>query len=136
MENKMTKELHLKLVEAFWDGKLEYNSGSSGDRKWYQAEEPPGIGEMPSYYRIRPEPKLRPWQPEEVPVGCLLKDDSIEYGSNSVSVLLCRRGAWIHYINHENAKFESCLLGEALRRFTHSTDHGKTWLPCGVEEAQ
>ena len=123
--NKMTKELHMKLVEAWWDGELE-SSNSKGE--WYRAIRPPiGESDLP-YYRIRPKPCLRPWKPEEVPVGA-----QVRYAGNLDSVrmliitnlgdaLLGGGGRW--------------TVNDLFFSMEHSLDGGKTWLPCGVEESQ
>jgi len=70
-------------------------------------------------YRIKPTTKLRPWSADEVPLGAWLRDKSDKAGRR---LLICayeeeHRIHWL--INHE-----------------HSTDGGKTWHPCGVEEVE
>ena len=76
-------------------------------------------------YRIKPEPKLRPWKPEEVPVGAVFRyfGESHTYligSQNGHSVSLCGRGGQ--------------AISEMPTKGEHSTDNGKTWKPCGVEE--
>jgi len=34
------------------------------------------LSKFPQNYRVKPEPKLRPWTPEEVPVGAVLRSKS------------------------------------------------------------
>ena len=70
-------------------------------------------------YRIKPESKLRPWTEDEVPLGAWMRfknnpQDRVLIGWVSVQA---DRDLW---------------LGER----EHSIDGGKTWLPCGVEEAK
>lgn len=70
-------------------------------------------------YRVKPEPKLRPWTADEVPLGAWMRfknnpQDRVLLGWVSVQA---DRDLW---------------LGER----EHSIDGGKTWLPCGVEEAK
>jgi hypothetical protein len=70
-------------------------------------------------YRIKPTTKLRPWSADEVPLGAWLRDKSDKAGRR---LLICayeeeHRIHWL--INHE-----------------HSTDGGKTWHPCGVDEVE
>jgi len=70
-------------------------------------------------YRVKPEPKLRPWTADEVPLGAWMRfkrnpQDRVLIGWVSVQA---DRDLW---------------LGER----EHSIDGGKTWLPCGVEEAK
>lgn len=81
-------------------------------------------------YRIKPSPKLRPWKPEEVPVGALLKS---EY--NQEFLIVGRKGAWngsvlISEINIIKGGWQSFTTEGCM----YSLDHGKTWLPCGVLE--
>ena len=70
-------------------------------------------------YRVKPEPKLRPWTADEVPLGAWMRfkrnpQDRVLIGWVSVQA---DRDLW-------------------LDEREHSTDDGKTWLPCGVEEAK
>ena len=87
-------------------------------------------------YRIKPTPQLRPWKPEEVPVGALIhfdEDDSKKLPSiildvsTDGKVTFCAKGS-IMTIELESMIMKGWLHCE------HSLDHGKTWLPCGVEE--
>jgi hypothetical protein len=97
--------------------------------------------------RIKPEPKLRPWRPEEVPLGAILKRvkilynetdiDSLEVGFETVIVsksprcgLQCVSGKGVQTILADTEHW--CNLP-----MTHeySTDGGKTFKPCGVEES-
>lgn len=68
-------------------------------------------------YRIKPTPVLRPWTADEVPLGAWMRSkrnpqDRVLIGWVSVQA---DRDSW-------------------LDEREHSTDGGKTWLPCGVEE--
>ena len=70
-------------------------------------------------YRVKPEPKLRPWTADEVPLGAWMRfkrnpQDRVLIGWVSVQA---DRDLW-------------------LDEREYSTDGGKTWLPCGVEEAK
>lgn len=80
-------------------------------------------------YRIKPEPKLRPWKPDEVPVGALIRIKN----SNWLTIISGRNK---HEISTPtlSGPNECHSLDYALRHLEHSTDGGKTWLPCGVEE--
>lgn len=90
-----------------------------------------------SYYdliNIPEPPKLRPWKPEEVPVGALIRGS--RYG---VRVILgCGSDTdcefkYVLYIGG-NGKIAGDSLEGCLRYREHSTDFGKTWRPCGVLE--
>lgn len=68
-------------------------------------------------YRIKPTAKLRPWTADEVPLGAWMRfkrkpEDRVLLGWVSVQA---DRDLW-------------------LSEREYSTDCGKTWLPCGVEE--
>jgi hypothetical protein len=76
-------------------------------------------------WRIKPEPNLRPWKPEEVPVGAMVRN----IGTRSrylITEWCCARPSEI-VISCCVYSFETML-----RSYEHSLDHGKTWLPCGV----
>jgi hypothetical protein len=80
----------------------------------------------PSIYTIKPEPKLRPWKSEEVPVGALYKQRNNAHRGLIVGIV----GNNVQLGNGSGYDLERDLL----RDYQHSLDHGKTWLPCGVEE--
>lgn len=84
--------------------------------------------------RIKPIPKLRPWKPEEVPVGAILRDNNVKFGEPAKVLIIAVRGAWVHFMNPQNAKLDEKLCDEFNPNWEHSLDHGKTWLPCGVKE--
>jgi hypothetical protein len=69
-------------------------------------------------YRIKPTAKLRPWTADEVPLGAWMRNKSVQYDR------------WI--IVH--LQYSSRNREEWLNNYEHSTDGGKTWLPCGVVE--
>ena len=77
-------------------------------------------------YRIKPTATLRPWTADEVPLGCILKTKS----TNSVWLLIGRNNAGEILIAGDKYRSPEWLLAE----YEHSTDGGKTWLPCGVVE--
>lgn len=85
-------------------------------------------------YRIKPEPKLRPWKPEESPLGMWLREkrraDSIHYLVLAVNTI--NKGVRIY----EDNKTRDIDMEQLLNRYEHSLDNGKTWLPCGVMEGE
>jgi len=105
----------IRVMQAFVDGKeveykhrgtVEWDTITTPHWNWINCE-----------YRIKPTPVIRPWTADEVPLGAWLRDKSDKAGRR---LLICayeeeHRIHWL--INHE-----------------HSTDGGKTWLPCGVME--
>ena len=68
-------------------------------------------------YRIKPTPVLRPWTADEVPLGA--------WGRNPQYP----KTRWLidRTSSEENRK-------DWCEKYEHSTDGGKTWLPCGVVE--
>jgi hypothetical protein len=101
-----------------------------GDGEWL-----PGVfaAQNPNYrFRLAPVPpakKWRPWTAEEVPVDAWFK------GENGIGFKLTHADLW------SGSKFPTVANGSGahhslnciLKIWTHSIDHGKTWLPCGVE---
>jgi hypothetical protein len=68
-------------------------------------------------YRIKPAPVLRPWTADEVPLGAWMRSKR-----NPQDRML------IHWVSSQADR--ELWLGKN----EHSTDGGKTWLPCGVVE--
>lgn len=127
MREKMTKELHLKMVEAHWDGKLEVHNGA----KWTETTNGPTAISDPAKFRIRPTPKLRPWKAEEVPVGALIRFKGRESEKHSwVIVGYSEQTGQIAYGQKGEARIDE------LHGYEHSINNGSTWLPCGVEEVE
>ena len=110
------------IMEAYLDGyeiqhrmkKCDSRSGLKPD--WCDTDAP--WWDFDSYeYRIKPTAKLRPWTADEVPLGAWMRfkrnpQDRVLLGWVSVQ---SDRDFW-------------------LDEREHSTDGGKTWLPCGVME--
>lgn len=122
MTRERAKEL-LPVIQAFAEGK-EIQIYLGYIKKWDTITDPLFDN---STYRIKPEPKYRPWKPEEVPVGAMIRGTSytttryLIVGITKDKKLLFGTGA------------EQELNGE-LETYEHSLDHGKTWQPCGVLE--
>jgi len=124
---KTTKEM-IEVMQAFVDGKkIEFRIGQG---LWFDADSP-NWDWISSDYRIKPEPKLRPWKPEEVPVGALIRGK----GTVGCSLILSNGGVdkiGITYVSKNG--IERISEEGALEILIHSTDNGATWKPCGVEE--
>lgn len=112
----------IMVMEAYLDGyeiqhrikKCDSRSGLKPD--WCDTDAP--WWDFDSYeYRIKPTAKLRPWTADEVPVG-----GQIRSKANTDYRMLIDRTA-----NHG-------VREDWLKSYEHSTDGGKTWLPCGVVE--
>jgi hypothetical protein len=83
-------------------------------------------------FRLASEPpakRYRPWTPEEVPVGALVRTKGAGRPSRWMIVAVCSKGITTcggdKCVSHNEAWF--------LETTEHSIDNGKTWLPCGVE---
>lgn len=85
-----------------------------------------------------PEPKqptLRPWKPEEVPVGALLKSSVGEYiimGRNSCGYKNTDTSMYVEISAQNNIRGGWQIFNTVGSQY--SLDHGKTWQPCGVME--
>ena len=105
----------IRVMQAWVDGKeVECQ---------YHGSETPSNAPNPSWnwfdctYRIKPTPVLRPWTADEVPLGAVMRHKTdVSYRS------------LIGSTSTESAR------SEWLKDREHSTDGGKTWLPCGVVE--
>lgn len=76
-------------------------------------------------YRIKLEPKLRPWKPEEVPVGASLKNKST-LSRYLITGWCC---AEPNYVLTSGGKYSPEDLAKS---YEYSLDNGKTWRPCGT----
>lgn len=127
--NGMTREqvLHRAEVMAAW----AKGANAQWQRKngiWEEVSEICGWNiELP--IRIKPEPKLRPWKREEVPLDAWLKHKSghtwfriLSIGNDYVLIAAPRQNGL------------QFLFSELLEQSEHSIDGGKTWLPAGVME--
>ncbi len=99
---------------------------SCGWRKTHELlRDPADMGAQNDGWLLYTEPKLRPWKPDEVPVGCALRR---KRPTNCRGILYLFDG-----INAHSNVFSGALPLETLLSFyEHSTDGGVTWLPCGV----
>jgi hypothetical protein len=113
MNKEQTKEA-IRVMQAFVDGngviarhvKLGiWDTLISPKWNWEDCE-----------YRIKPTATLRPWTADEVPLGSIMRTKGLE-------------GRCI-IIDTETSDDRSYWLNAR----EHSTDGGKTWLPCGVME--
>lgn len=125
---KMTKEKHLELVSAWWDKRLEVDA--AGDSEWRIAQYPPEEDSSPAFYRIRPQPKLRPWRPEEVPVGALIRS---KLNPELRCVIVASGNEVLTVVGRDIQHF---TFQQALDGAECSLDCGSVWKPCGVEESQ
>jgi len=95
---------------------------------WYTLTEEPKWSWDVSEYRRRPEPKLRAWRTEEVPVGAL------HNWCGFVSVILAAHDNKMFFISQRGEVTYNFLDSGAVHAGKFSLDNGKTWHPCGVLE--
>jgi len=113
----------IKLV-AFKSGE-SYLSGNWADKAI-------DIFSTTSVYRRKPKPTLRPWKPEEVPVGALFK--TREEGPYVISCMNANRDGILFIGRNQVIQIFSLTGLSSSPPCLHSLDYGKTWLPCGVVE--
>ena len=82
--------------------------------------------------RRKPAPKLRPWKPEEVPVGAVIRHKRSHATRRMIIAFDPTSGEFP--VISGSAGAGGWRVGELLEECDYSTDGGKTWLPCGVEE--
>ena len=103
----------IRVMQAFVDGK---DVQSMYEGKWSLVHVPRWNWDD-TQYRIKPTPTFRPWTADEVPLGAWIR---YKRALHDRSIL-----AWT-----SNQADRDMWLDER----EHSTDGGKTWLPCGVVE--
>lgn len=120
--NRKEWKKRLPVIQAFVEGKrIEVKTGS----KWLECDDPHFHH---SLYRIAPEPKLRPWTAEEVPLGAWVRRKGTTI---PVFLMVC---VGPELITTHGATDTFHKFSQFLEYAEHSTDGGKTWLPCGVLE--
>jgi len=128
----MTREeakKYLPLIQAFAEGKtIQFRNKIT--QQWNDINIP--AFELDREYRIKPEPKLRPWKPEEVPVGMLIRNKDRLYNARTLILATSDRG--ILKFGKSSVCPDVLDFDSALANYEHSTDSGKTWHPCGVLE--
>lgn len=81
--------------------------------------------------RRKPQPKLRPWKPEEVPPHCLIRHPNWPKGNFNRIIEAINDKVWMTSLGCLKEYHNSELIAQG---FVHSIDNGASWLPCGVEE--
>ena len=114
----------IKVMQAWVDGN-EVESRLLGKIEWLPTDIPQWDWAW-NNYRIKPTSTLRPWTADEVPLGAWLR-----YKGNPQSIrLLIVSNTECGLVGYQTNWPYKTLLQE----MEHSTDGGKTWLPCGVME--
>lgn len=117
----------LPILQAFAEGKtIQYDETDAGGWVTLTGVSLNFDDFHPRRFRIKPEPKYRPWKPEEVPVGAQIR--IITAGLRGI-------------ITSVSSVHSSMLVGQTDFKIANlhmdaevSTDNGKTWSPCGVLE--
>lgn len=113
MNIEETKEA-IRVMQAYVDGK---EVQCLAPYKEWMAIDYPSWNFTSYTYRIKPTATLRPWTADEVPLGA--------WGRNPQYP----KTRWlIDRTSIEENRIDWC------KNYEHSTDGGKTWLPCGVVE--
>lgn len=124
---------YLPLIQALAEGKkVEYRVAP--DEPWFDMTKEP----LPDWFRndqkdyewrIKPESKLRPWRPEEVPVGALIRGT---IGGMLTSMILAVDSEKVYFAGLSGITFN--FIDAGMMGCSYSTDAGKTWKQCGVYE--
>ena len=112
-------------MQAFVDGKeVQYEEPkkewiTTDQPAWWITTDQPAWNFKSYNYRRKPTATLRPWTADEVPLGAWIRRKDALY---------CGRRVLICETYDESTRSTWLVTSE------HSTDGGKTWLPCGVVE--
>jgi len=114
MKIEQTKEA-IRVMQAWTEG-IPVECAERNNLKWGETLSP--VWNWNNFtYRIKPTTVLRPWTTDEVPLGAWMRGIS--------------SGGYRWLIHTSSADH---TRKEWLEHNEHSTDGGKTWLPCGVME--
>jgi hypothetical protein len=134
MITKQNAKNWLPLVQALAEGRnIQYGwTRRDGSVTWHDIDE---MESSPSEYRIKPEPKLRPWKPEEAPRAIIVKPKGDIGTANTKAACLCLPSmssfVLINADNHDCHKFMN--LDDLARGYVRIHEDG-TESPCGVME--
>ena len=115
------------LFEAAKQGKTIQKLNLQND-KWYDCDpcaSDVSFRHAPEFYRIKPEPKLRPWKPEEG-VGKIVRVKA----PNTITTVLGYEPVGRRFVLAADSQLVRRLTGDELIEQCTQLD-GK---PCGVEE--
>lgn len=113
-----------KLLDARKAGKeIQYRTRGAACAHFWATLYGEIVGSDSTVYRIKPEPKWRPWREEEVPIGALWRLK----GKTRCSVIrLSPDGAWTMWTGPAAEKYEWC--------WPHEQFNPAAWKQCGVTE--
>ena len=132
--NKNNAKDFLPMVQALADGKtIQFYTGSWVD---LSSEDETSFALPLERYRIKPEPKLREWKPEEVPVGAQYRrkewalNNACKYDRSLIMAVDFRK-----ILYYSDSRILSDSLKQAFSEGEYSSDGGKSWHPCGILES-
>ena len=129
----MTPTELIQVAEWLRDGKLQARS-SIHSEYWEDCVGDIHSGHLFDCYRRKPEPRLRPFKPEEVPVGALVRFKTRGQDENRAMICAVSGGCiTLGFRGVCDLPVQKNFAG-ALADLDLSIDGGKTWKPCGVEE--
>jgi hypothetical protein len=134
----MTREelaQRIEVAKAFMDNRKCQVRIRGENIEWSDLFNEMVIFDIERDVRIKPEGRFLPWKPEEVPVGATVSSDKMH--SNRYVITAVWHGK-IH-LNGAPCAIEGSDKPPKLENvigpdYEYSTDFGKTWQPCGVEE--
>ncbi len=127
-QQAMKEAIESGAVQAWIEGKgIQFK----GHGDWFDfSQTVPAFCHEVLQWRPAPTSKLRPWRPEDVPVGALVRTLRTGAPFRWMIVASCSDG--VTTCGGTTCRTESAqFMFDACE---HSTDGGKTWKPCGVME--
>ncbi|MDE2105426.1 MAG: hypothetical protein KGL39_49825 [Patescibacteria group bacterium] len=122
----MTPQEFKQVAEWIADGVCQYNRVPG----WIDWKDNYNLclNEDFTLYRRKPQPKLRPWKPEEVPVGAIWRTPS-----QRCLIMAVNSDNFVVMADSRDPKVGLYEI-RLLQTGEYSLDYGKTWQPCGVLE--
>jgi hypothetical protein len=121
----------LPILHAYAAGKTIQFKGAGS--VWVDMKPPMTFESDPAAYRVKPEPKLRPWTADEIPVGAVIR----RKGSTSLRYLI--HGTATYGVDTPCAFVDRLHMAQTtpsrlLEHFEWRWPHETEWRPCGVVE--
>lgn len=112
----------LPVITAFAEGKAVQTNCIGSN--WINSQDELRFDDHPENYRIKPEPKWRPWKEGEIPIGAVWR-------VLTTCRVLYPKWQNLGYVNFDDV---SVGLSQLYQNYEHSLDNGKNWHACGVME--
>ena len=127
MISKNNAKQLLPLIQALADGKTVQLRIGDIWRDWEAFD----FESSSDRYRIKPEPVYRPWKPEEIPVGAMIRKELPVRNYVREGMITGRNGAWVE-TTLDDGKDSHTTIYLFNNGWQHSIDGGMTWKICGV----